>query len=302
MKSVLFIANSDLTSCFNMNYLARCMHKNGYSIDLLGTANAAFIVKGNVFIRDWVSRQDIQHIEDFKEKDYAYIFDYKGVDFIADHLKRIKKASPGKITHYISCTGHNLVENHKACFRETGTVDDGWGWNMKLPAEHHISAEDLPTSHLSGFLVIALSAQDSYGNAEYWKNIISKIDYPVILIGRNEVAELAEEIAIHDKVKIYNGCGKFDMYEFSDIINRCRLLVTQQNIWLYIGVALKKHVVAVNCNLKEAEYSLGYGLEFLQTLKRNPYIPLTLKKTWFVSRAKLEAKLVKTIQGSLWND
>ncbi|MEO7445583.1 MAG: hypothetical protein ABIT96_02550 [Ferruginibacter sp.] len=299
MNTILFIAGNDFASCFTLNYISRCLAKSGGVADLLGTVNAAFITKGEDNIRDWVSRDEIMHIDDFIDKRYSHIIDFKGVDFITDHLKRLKKSKAISIPEYISGTGDNYADILENCMKAIGAKDDGWGWNLKLHADHKINSSDLPTSHLSGYITLALSNTDNFGSDVDWKNVLSRIPYPVVIIGRNEVCDLATEIASHDNVKIYSACGKFDMYEFADIISRSRLLLTHENIWLYLGIALKQSVVAINSKVKEGVYTFGYGSKFLKSLNALPVVSVILKKRWFTSRRSLENKLVSAIENGL---
>ena len=78
-----------------------------------------------------------------------------------------------------------------------------------------------------------------------WKELCSKLDHPVILLGGKEDREMGEEIAAVDPVKVYNACGKFSLNESADLTRRAKLIVTNDTGLMHVAAAFKRPVISL---------------------------------------------------------
>lgn len=148
-----------------------------------------------------------------------------------------------------------------------GIKDDGNGLDFFIPEEMKIKENDLPHGHIAGFIAIVIAAHHFTKNLPVNKvqELCSKIDFPLVLVGGPDEKSKGDEIAGIDNIKIYNACGKFNLYESADIIRKARLVICQDTGLLFIACAFQKPLLAIwggtSPRLEAGPY---YGDRFLQ--------------------------------------
>jgi heptosyltransferase-2 len=110
-----------------------------------------------------------------------------------------------------------------------------------------VKEEDIPAAHLAGYIGLVIGG--AHGTKKYplhkWKELCTKLDHPVILLGGKEDADWGNEIASIDPVKIYNACGKFSLNESADLVRRAKLIVTNDTGLMHVAAAFKKPVISL---------------------------------------------------------
>jgi ADP-heptose:LPS heptosyltransferase len=128
-----------------------------------------------------------------------------------------------------------------------GVVDDGLGLDYFIGEKDVVKEDDLPTSHLHGFVAIVIGA--SYYTKKLpiskLQELCLKINYPIVLIGGKEDAKEGEEIASVDAIKIYNSCGKFKLNESADLVRKAKVVISHDTGLQYIACAFNKPVLAI---------------------------------------------------------
>lgn len=128
-----------------------------------------------------------------------------------------------------------------------GVHDDGLGLDYFIPESDRIKEEDLPTSHSAGFVGVVIGA--SYYTKKLpvnkLKELCTKINYPIVLIGGKEDRFIGAQISAEDPGKIYNACGKFNLNESADIVRRAQLIISHDTGLQYIACAFQKPVLAI---------------------------------------------------------
>ena len=163
-----------------------------------------------------------------------------------------------------------------------GVKDDGGGLDYFIAKEYELKRDDIPTSHLAGFIVIVIGATYFTKRFPVHKiiELCSKINHPIILLGGKEDAANGKIIADNDSVKIYNACGKFNISESADIIKKSKLVVSNDTGMQYIACALKRPVIALwGSTSPDLEVEAYYGSNFLSNQQKPIYenIVLNLK-------------------------
>lgn len=141
-----------------------------------------------------------------------------------------------------------------------GIQDDGEGLDYFVPEKDRVGDDDLPFSHIAGYIALVMDA-GTYTRkmpVHKLKKLCLKLDYPIVLVGNRDEAERGNELASQDAVKIYNACGKFNLNESADIIRKSKVVISPDTALLYIACAFQKPVVAI------------WGGTFLK-LGREPY-------------------------------
>ena len=163
-----------------------------------------------------------------------------------------------------------------------GIKDDGGGLDYFIAKEYELKRDDIPTSHLAGFIVIVIGATYFTKRFPVHKitELCNKINHPIILLGGKEDAANGKIIADNDSVKIYNACGKFNISESADIIKKSKLVVSNDTGMQYIACALKRPVIALwGGTSPDLDVEPYYGSNFLSNQQKPIYenIVLNLK-------------------------
>ncbi len=125
--------------------------------------------------------------------------------------------------------------------------------NDFLPCDFYISSDsnvsiinsfDIQTS----FLAIAIGAQFSTKRLPLnkLKEIISKINYPIVLVGGQMDADLAATLisSFPDKI-IKNACGEFTLQQSASIVKQSKVLLTNDTGLMHIASCFEVPIVSV---------------------------------------------------------
>ena len=197
-------------------------------------------------------------IASLKEEDFDYVIDLQRSirsARITNALKKpcikVKKLSFRKIllTKLKIRTGKlsHFTQRCLDTLKPFNLKDDGKGLDYFIGEEEKISINDLPATHHAGFITIVTGANYKVKRLppEKVRQLCEIINHPVILLGGKEVYEEGEAIAASDPYKIYNACGTFSLNESADILQRSKLVVSNDTGFQYIACAFKKPVIAV---------------------------------------------------------
>jgi len=141
----------------------------------------------------------------------------------------------------------HIVDRNLETLAAFGVKDDGMGLDYFIPGREVVKNEDLPTSHLHGYIAIAIGAALATKKLPLHKlkSLCTAIGHPLILLGGKEDYEDGKAIAAVDPIKIYNACGKFSLHESADLVRRSKLLISHDTGLMHIAAALQKPVISV---------------------------------------------------------
>ncbi|MDQ2718745.1 MAG: glycosyltransferase family 9 protein [Bacteroidota bacterium] len=141
----------------------------------------------------------------------------------------------------------HIVDRYMATVATLGVINDNEGLDYFIPENDLVKKDDLPFSHLHGYIAIAIGAAHNTKKlpVEKLKNLTQKIQYPIILLGGKEDFINGEKIAESDTVKIYNACGKFSLNESADIVRNSKLVISHDTGMMHIAAAFKKNIFSV---------------------------------------------------------
>ena len=141
----------------------------------------------------------------------------------------------------------HIVDRYMQTVEQFGVKNDGQGLDYFIPDHQHIKEEDIPASHLAGY--IGLVVGGAHGTKKYplhkLKKFCAEIHHPVIVLGGKEDVAVGDELAALDSHKIYNACGKFSLNESADLVRRSKLILTNDTGLMHIAAAFKKPVVSL---------------------------------------------------------
>lgn len=199
-----------------------------------------------------------QVIEQLKQEDFDYVID------LHHNLRSLKvKRALGKqsfsfnklnIEKWVLTTLKwnimpkvHIVDRYMETVSSFGVKNDGKGLDYFIPDDEHVKEEDIPASHLAGYIGLVIGG--AHNTKKYplhkWKELCARLDHPVILLGGKEDREMGEAIAAVDPVKVYNACGKFNLNESADLVRRAKLIVTNDTGLMHVAAAFRKPVISL---------------------------------------------------------
>lgn len=141
----------------------------------------------------------------------------------------------------------HIVERYLETVKALGVNNDGEGLDYFISPADEIRIEQLPLTHLHGFIVIAIGAQHVTKKlpVEKLKRLIPMLSYPIILLGGKEDAEAGEAVRAMDPLKVFNSCGKFTINQSASIIRLSKAVITNDTGMMHIAAAYKKKIISV---------------------------------------------------------
>ena len=141
----------------------------------------------------------------------------------------------------------HIVDRYMKTVESFEIKNDGEGLDYFIPLNDEVKQSDIPISHHLGYIGLVVGAAHNTKKlpVEKLKELCSKIDHPIILLGGKEDNEIAKQIASVDTIKIYNACGKFNLNESADLVKRSKLIITHDTGLMHIAAAFKKKIISV---------------------------------------------------------
>jgi len=141
----------------------------------------------------------------------------------------------------------HIVDRNLSTLSSFGVLNDDKGLDYFIPDKDKVKDKDIPASHHFGYIGIVIGAalETKKLPVHRLKELCSKINYPIILLGGPEDKANGDVIAATDDIKIYNSCGKFNLNESADLVRRSKLIITHDTGLMHIAAALKKPIVSI---------------------------------------------------------
>jgi ADP-heptose:LPS heptosyltransferase len=141
----------------------------------------------------------------------------------------------------------HIVDRNLETVASLGVVNDGMGLDYFIPKMDEIKKDDIPTSHMHGYIAVVIGAALATKKLPLHKlkELCAAIDHPIILLGGKEDYEDGKAIAKVDDIKIYNACGKFNLNESADLVKGSKLVISHDTGLMHIAAALQKPVISV---------------------------------------------------------
>ena len=141
----------------------------------------------------------------------------------------------------------HIVDRYMSTIQSFGVKNDEEGLDYFIPQKDEVKQKDIPASHHAGYIGVVIGAAHNTKKlpVEKLKELCTRIDHPIILLGGKEDVANGNEIAAADPVKIYNACGKFNLNESADLVRRSKLIITHDTGLMHIAAAFKKKIISV---------------------------------------------------------
>lgn len=263
MPKFLIIRFSSIGDIVLTTPVVRCLRKQYPDAEIHFLTKQSFrnIVASSPYINKVHTLGDSVELmlHELKTEEYDYIIDLHHnlrTLRIKRFLKGVKSFSFNKlnIEKYIYTNlkinllpKKHIVDRNLEAIASLGVVNDGQGLDYFIPEKDRVTNNDIPTSHLLGYVAIVIGAALATKKLPLHKlkELCAAIQFPIILLGGKEDMEEGKAIAAVDDIKIYNACGKFNLNESADIVRGAKLVVTHDTGLMHIAAALQKPIISV---------------------------------------------------------
>ena len=297
MPKILVIRFSSIGDIVLASPVFRCIKNQipDAEVHLVTKLSFRIVTENNPYIDDFFYyEKDINGlIETLKAQDYDYVIDLHN-NFRSNKIKLALKKKTFTINKlnfqkFLLTKLHlNFMPKRHITLRSLDTVkslgvkDDGQGLDYFIPEKDVVKQNDIPASHHLGYVAIVIAANYYTKKlpVEKLRELCTKINYPIMLLGGMSEEVAGRLIASIDPIKIYNSCGKFNLNESADLIRKSKLVVSHDTGLQYIACAFKKPVLAIwGGTSPKLDVEPYYGSAFIQNSTQPIYENL-VKNLW----------------------
>lgn len=233
-------------------------------------------------------------IAELKSEEYDYIIDLHS-NFRSHKVKRrlkVKSFTIDKLSvekFFLTRLRINfmprihITKRSLDTLKNFGVVDDGYGLDYFIPEKDRVEEKDLPTSHMAGYVALIIGASYKTKKLPVYKlrELCTKVNFPVMLIGGKEDITEARKVAEIDPIKIYDACGKFNLNESADLVRRSRLVISHDTGLQYIASAFKKPTLAIwGSTSPKLDVEPFYGFRFDNAHQEKIYKNIKVSNLW----------------------
>lgn len=141
----------------------------------------------------------------------------------------------------------HIVDRYLDTLKPFGIVNDQKGLEYYIPEGKGIGADFIPPAHRNGYIAFVVGGAH-FGkrmDAEKLKTLCDSIQYPIVLLGGEEDAELTTSIVSSEKHPVFNACGKTTLHQSADIIRNAKLVITGDTGMMHIASAFEKKIISL---------------------------------------------------------
>jgi ADP-heptose:LPS heptosyltransferase len=176
----------------------------------------------------------------------------------------------------------HIVDRYLHTVKPFGIRNDGKGLDYFIAPHEEVPIHDIPTSHQAGFIGIVIGASFPTKKLPVYKlkELCSKINHPIILLGGPGDVDEGEAIKKIDPIKIYNACGKFSLNESADLVRKSKIVIAHDTGLMHIAAAFKKSVISVWGSTTPSFGMVPYYGENFFSQHPEPYHDVQVHKLW----------------------
>lgn len=261
-QKILIIRFSSIGDIVLMSPVFRCVKKQQPETEIHFLTKRAYsiVTEANPYIEKfhYYENNMDELLLQLKEEKFDHVFDLHN-NIRSNKIKRalkskvhtIKKLNVQKFL--LTQLNIDVMPNRHITLRSLdpfsaiNVKDDGGGLDYFIAKKDEINDNDLPGAHAAGFIAIVIGATYFTKRMPVDKliELCNKLNHPIVLLGGEEDKAKGDVIAAQDDIKIYNACGKFNISESAAIINKSKLVVSNDTGLQYIACAFQKPVIAI---------------------------------------------------------
>lgn len=138
----------------------------------------------------------------------------------------------------------HIVDRYMDTVKHAGVINDGRGLDYFIPEKDVVDLSTLPFPEYTGLVIGAAHATKRLPLHKL-RDLVIKLDGPVVLLGGREDAEIGERIREAAPERIFNACGKYNLHQSASLVKQARSIITHDTGLMHIAAAFQKPIVSV---------------------------------------------------------
>jgi ADP-heptose:LPS heptosyltransferase len=142
----------------------------------------------------------------------------------------------------------HIVDRYFEAAKTLGVKNDKKGLDYFIPDEAHVNPAEIDPRFDKPYIVFVIGGQHftKMMPAEKVASIISKLDFPVVLLGGKEDAEKGEEIKEGSvNTAVLNAAGKLSLDQSASMIRQAAVVLTNDTGLMHIAAAFDKPIISL---------------------------------------------------------
>jgi len=142
----------------------------------------------------------------------------------------------------------HLVDRYYESIDIFDVHDDEKGLDYFIPQKDEVDLSSLmPGSKGHDYIGFVMGANHNTKmlTEDMVNSVLSKIKYPVILLGGREDYQFAERIRQKNPENVFNACGRFSVNQSASLVQQSRVMITPDTGLMHIAAAFKKPLISI---------------------------------------------------------
>ena len=142
----------------------------------------------------------------------------------------------------------HIVDRYFEAVQSLGVKNDNRGLEYFIPDESVVSPSNLDSRLSKAYIGFVIGGQHltKMMPVEKVANIVSKLNFPVVLLGGKEDAARGDEIVyLTDNSNVLNTCGQLSLDQSASLIQQAKVVLTNDTGLMHIAAAFKKPIVSL---------------------------------------------------------
>jgi ADP-heptose:LPS heptosyltransferase len=141
----------------------------------------------------------------------------------------------------------HIVDRYFKSTQHFNIKNDLKGLDFFIPEKDHVKLKELPTRFSQGFIALVIGAQHFTKRMPNSKiiELCQLLPLPIVLIGGKEDVNNAKIIEQALGNKVFNACGKYNLFQSASIIKQSNLVISHDTGMMHIAAAFNKKIISV---------------------------------------------------------
>jgi ADP-heptose:LPS heptosyltransferase len=141
----------------------------------------------------------------------------------------------------------HIVDRYLKAVTVFDVKNDNKGLDYFIPDNQTVDIVNTNNELSNGYIVYAIGGRHFTKQLPTDKTIdlLTKIEYPVVLLGDSEDYEKGEVIVNSSAGKVFNYCGRFSINQSASVVRQSRLVISHDTGLMHIAAAFKKRIISV---------------------------------------------------------
>jgi len=142
----------------------------------------------------------------------------------------------------------HIVDRYFEAIKPLNLINDHKDLDYFIPANAVVQPSDISVRLGKGYIAFVIGGQHftKMMPAEKVAAIVSKLDYPVVLLGGKEDVKKGDEILkLTTNSAVYNTCGRFSLDQSASLIRRSKVVISNDTGLMHIAAAFDKPIISL---------------------------------------------------------